>query len=169
MDVNPQWLTHTLAMIGTDTYTQDIIALPVSRFQQKNKRAMVMEVLKVHFFLAVKLNFAGADAVSTSAVLVSTKNLSSFEPTDPSVIATADREYRNQAGGGQDWESIVEGPIVVDLTDGAGHGLIVATDQIYLSQQTSNFGGPSGCIYRLLYRWKEVGLEEYIGVVQSQQ
>lgn len=64
-----------------------------------------------------------------------------------------------------------------DLTDGAGHGLLVATDNIFLSVQTTNiaFVGESAdsivgfVAADLIYRFKEVALAEYIGIVQSQQ
>lgn len=64
-----------------------------------------------------------------------------------------------------------------DLTDGAGHGILVATDNIYLSVQTSltAYNGSSAdeiigfCFADLIYRFKEVKLQEYIGIVQSQQ
>lgn len=64
-----------------------------------------------------------------------------------------------------------------DLTDGAGHGILVATDQIFLTQQTglTSMGGSTadtitGFVQAdLIYRFKEVKLQEYIGIVQSQQ
>lgn len=63
------------------------------------------------------------------------------------------------------------------MTDGAGHGVLVATDNIYLTLQTalssvigSSVGGIQGFgEAAILYRFKEVGLAEYIGIVQSQQ
>lgn len=65
-----------------------------------------------------------------------------------------------------------------DLTDGAGHGVLVATDNIWLSilatAATADAGenavlnvASSNC--DLFYRFKEVTLQEYIGIVQSQQ
>jgi len=65
-----------------------------------------------------------------------------------------------------------------DLTDGAGHGILIATDQIFLTQQTSlaclTASGTADSITGfvqadLIYRFKEVKLQEYIGIVQSQQ
>jgi len=56
-----------------------------------------------------------------------------------------------------------------DLTDSAGHGILIATDQLFLLM-TSNGTlalNTGGC--KLDYRFKNVALEEYIGIVQSQQ
>ena len=62
------------------------------------------------------------------------------------------------------------------MTDGAGHGVLIATDNVYFSLLYNaiptdgiavQFTIGGGC--DLLYRFKEVGLKEYIGIVQSQQ
>lgn len=63
-----------------------------------------------------------------------------------------------------------ENPQFHDLTDGAGHGILIATDALYLNitftgAVTVNFQ----TYLKLFYRLKAVGVEEYIGIVQSQQ
>lgn len=67
-------------------------------------------------------------------------------------------------------------PNWADFTDGAGHGILIATDNIFLTivaQGASidgvsyNFAGQGRV--DLLYRFKEITLQEYIGIVQSQQ
>lgn len=61
-----------------------------------------------------------------------------------------------------------------DLTDQAGHGLLVATDNIYLNAWVDSEGSTTSrsnpaAVATLHYRLKEIGLQEYIGIVQSQQ
>jgi hypothetical protein len=56
-----------------------------------------------------------------------------------------------------------------ELTDGAGHGLLLATDTIYLAMYSANKVTADNYVVKLAYRWKEVSLVEYIGIVQSQQ
>lgn len=58
---------------------------------------------------------------------------------------------------------------VIDLTDGDGHGILVATDNIYFQVTSNGFAGAQEQSAKLLYRFKEVSLVEYIGIVQSQQ
>lgn len=55
-----------------------------------------------------------------------------------------------------------------DLTDGAGHGYLVATDSIFARLSSTLTGLTNTADVRLLYRFKEVPLAEYIGIVQSQ-
>lgn len=64
-------------------------------------------------------------------------------------------------------------PIVHDLTDESGHGVVVGTDNLYMFMSSrycvGNVADPGMTgIARILYRFKEVGLAEYIGIVQSQ-
>lgn len=56
-----------------------------------------------------------------------------------------------------------------DLTDGAGHGVLVATDRIYCQISSTGTGAAQQCTGKIWYRWKNVTLPEYIGIVQSQQ
>lgn len=56
-----------------------------------------------------------------------------------------------------------------DLTDGAGHGVLIATDSIYCNLQSVVTGILNDVVVKIGYRWKEVALVEYIGIVQSQQ
>jgi hypothetical protein len=60
---------------------------------------------------------------------------------------------------------------IIDVTDGAGHGILVATDQIFVGgiEAGITLAGSSLMGARIMYRWKNVSLTEYIGIVQSQQ
>lgn len=68
-----------------------------------------------------------------------------------------------------------EGVDIHDLTDGAGHGVLIATDSIWLTGFINGAVPDIGTtaavnVYaEILYRFKKVSLQEYIGIVQSQQ
>jgi len=63
----------------------------------------------------------------------------------------------------------VQYPIHIDLTDGAGNGMLVATDRMFI------YGGGAGNAVvgrysaKILYRLVEVGITEYVGIVAQQQ
>jgi hypothetical protein len=60
--------------------------------------------------------------------------------------------------------------IMKKLTDSNGHGLLVATDQLFMNVDTQNTAQKTfSAVARVGYRFKDVGLTEYIGIVQSQQ
>lgn len=68
-----------------------------------------------------------------------------------------------------------EGVDYHDLTDGAGHGVLIATDNVWLTAFLNGAVPDIGTtaalnVYAdLLYRFKKVTLQEYVGIVQSQQ
>lgn len=69
---------------------------------------------------------------------------------------------------GTGFDCYVESPFVNDLTDGAGHGILIATDQLFLQIASNSTTIANEVAFKILYRWKNVPLSEYIGIVQSQ-
>jgi hypothetical protein len=92
---------------------------------------------------------------------------------DPAYLDTVAREYVTLGSATLAPTALTyykeEDPIVHDLTDGAGHGLLLATDQLYLTISSFNFTNPNYVSCKILFRYKTVSLTEYIGIVQSQQ
>ncbi len=60
-------------------------------------------------------------------------------------------------------------PIVIDTTDTDGNGILVATDRLFIVG--GNLSGIVAATYvaKIMYRLVEVGITEYVGIVQSQQ
>jgi hypothetical protein len=56
-----------------------------------------------------------------------------------------------------------------DLQSNDGKGFLVAGDQLYFSFATSNTAGQSYLCARVHYRFVDVTVQEYVGIVQSQQ
>jgi hypothetical protein len=89
---------------------------------------------------------------------------------NPRLFAWGETSFRNAftAAGSvsQNQSDIVQ---VMDLTDGAGHGILIATDSIFIAVSEVGYTGPNTIGVKIMYRLVEVGLQEYIGLVQSQQ
>lgn len=172
-DVNPQILTLTANQSAIDTDTDINVFLPVQRLNAKSGRSLVMEILRVKWFLLGMPTVAGAAVARFQALL--TTNMQA--PTAPN---TAARDPRNisiynmfwqvgaasNAGFQFNQEAFTKDD---DLTDGAGHGVLVATDNMNINLQSANTGIVNNMAVQILYRWKEITLVEYIGIVQSQQ
>lgn len=56
-----------------------------------------------------------------------------------------------------------------DFTDGAGHGMLIGVDSLFARLASTATGSANTAYIRLYYRFKEVSLTEYVGIVQSQQ
>jgi len=168
-DVNPQWFNMTTTTIANDTYIQTQFPLPVQRLLQNN-RSQVMEVLKVYIQVDPSIGTAATQTNFQKLVQITTKSLTaSVTLEEPTLIALARFDSFNAFTAAGTYAAFgPNNPIVFDLTDGAGHGLLVATDNLYIGYDTNNVGATSKASAKILYRWKNVSETEYVGIVQSQ-
>lgn len=181
-DVNPQWMNIPIVQQSADGNTTIQAPLPVQRLQQKDKKSLVMELLQVYWDLPVFTPNAGI--IMSFAGMLTTKNpnlVAGAGVTTPTFFAIRSQgttlDYINRqifTGATNDGTLLLDEPAVHDLTDNAGHGILVATDNVFVSLATiigasTGTGVINSALCKLLYRWKEVTLEEYIGIVQSQQ
>lgn len=171
-DLNPQYMILYAQQTTANNYVIANFPIPINRFAQRRGKAMVMELLKVAYSanLATNLNVVGSQTCYWQSQ-ISTKEQSSLDPSDGTVIDYVSDQITiyqpaTPTAAVARW---AQQPIVHDLTDGAGHGIIIATDRIYLWFNTVQFSNPVATWVRLYYRFKEVSLEEYVGMVQSQQ
>lgn len=181
-DVNPQWFNLSTVQASADANTTTAFALPVQRLNNKTGKSLVMEILRICWDLP--LYEPPAASTFSSYGFLSTKDPGLPQPATSISLNTAvqirkagttlDYIARTiQTGVSNSATAIYDEPVYHDVQDGAGHGVLVATDTIYLSIATAvasstATGQFNNITARLLYRWKEVSLQEYIGIVQSQ-
>lgn len=156
--------------IPTATLTNNVtsyarIQLPIQRLPTKGK-SQVLEVTKVHFFMTG--NETGGGHSNVTLATNQPPTLQSL--LDPSVIVAW--RVRNGVDGGATGANTVyfngKDSGMIDMTDGSGRGLLVGTDNMYLCHTTNTNGGPSSVQVHLYYRFKNVGVKEYVGMLQSQ-
>lgn len=207
-DVNPQWvkfdvdraLAQAIApQANFTTRVNRIFRLPVQRINQSDKNtATIIEILKARWSYGYSTTTPAGNEPAASI------NIQGFLSTAPAADITAN-ELRSR-GTTIDWFSVDDfvqpflvgaggppttytgyaessqgpQPFTHDLTDGDGHGVLVATDGItlVLSGQLSNESTAGGSnitwdnvniLCEVLYRYKKVSLTEYVGIVQSQE
>lgn len=172
-DVNPQFMTGVATQSAADTTTTTGYQIPVQRTSNRSGQAIVMEVLKV-FTISTTLP-AQASVTETIDSITTAITTKSFGVTgilfnEPTIISYQQDVQRGAfTAGGTYAVAYPDRPRMFDLTDGAGHGFLVATDQVYVQVASSGTGVVNSTYFKIYYRWKNVGLEEYIGIVQGQQ
>lgn len=162
MDVNPQWFKGSMT-VTANTCAESNFQLPITRIPTSGK-VTIVEVLGVRAMikadtdLTVAANWQVSFAFATSSVGTTPVYLDS-----PAVFA-----YMRFLGNSDAGASPTHGVHEQDLTDKAGHGVLVASDKLYVQYDGTNAAGTS-VAFELLYRFKTVGMREYVGIVSSQQ
>lgn len=188
-DVNPQYfVVNVPAGTVNDSVNNVAVPLPVPKFPGNNNKAVVMEILSVDWSLST-VNMAqivpvapGAPAIQDNFLFIATSDLATQTYAQATlstkVVSYVHRSLQRQldatvTGSFDDVFQLKEEDLI---SDAAGHGMLVATDNIWLggvffetNNITASSPGIPSCVARIFYRFKEIGLAEYIGIVQSQQ
>lgn len=171
-DINPQFYSGTILQTGNDTVDSLNYILPTPRFSAGQGKAIVIEILKVWSTMDFQPPLVVAISTYNSFFALSTKDHGIVTMSN---LATPDVFYFTKEtliGAFTAAEAVVynmDDLHFADLTDGSGHGVLIATDSFYAQIRTVNSGVPNTVHWKILYRFKKVGLSEYIGIVQSQQ
>lgn len=172
-DVNPQYFNMTSQAAVTTAFASTVVPTPINKFPEGSGRVVIMEVLKVLFYATGSASAILTPFNRSLRMYVTTKNFAATEPLNPAdgtIVAIGKRDWISSGTPAN--TNAVDWPLMVDLTDGAGHGMMVATDNLFLGiiQAGATLEPYTGTIVaKLIYRFKKVSLAEYIGIVQSQQ
>lgn len=157
-DVNPQFMKIFVTQSAADTTTTSTNPIPIQRLPSSG-RAQVMEILKIFWDFSIQ---SEVDSAIYGFLLTSSVTAT---PSEPKMVSHVHMDTRITTSGKT--KSLL--PFEQDMTDGVGHGVLVATDNLYLQCQSSATTVANTIYCNILYRWKNVGLSEYVGIVQSQQ
>jgi len=159
-DVFPQFMSFTVVETAANTFTPIRIQLPVAR-RPGAKKITVIEVLNVWLDMSNE-TYAAADNVTitlqftTSGALqqVSNANVWYFYRYDVTQVTSG--------------TILQETPKVTRYDTGGGRGFLLATDSIFGTVTGFSQAAAVTAHFKILYRFVEIGLEEYIGIVQQQ-
>lgn len=192
-DVNPQWITISTAAIPVAAVTQTNVTVvqaqvPVYPVGASSKNeATIVEILRVQAFidpehtLTVAIGTAqveliwwlGHQALTPGVNVTGLASMSIATDRVLSGLVTMGIIEEATASDGVSVQAISRNNPMwdQDLTDGAGHGVLYANPTINLSvkQQTDSISlwTSWNMVVRILFRYKRVGLTEYIGIVQT--
>lgn len=171
-DVKPQYMTIVVPAAGAiNDYQVALFPLPRLILGHVDT-ATVMEILSVDWYIAMA---DSTDASAANFAFLSTRAIRSAGDTsttatfeadmaDPGTFAGVFLVQEFVTTGGKAWTM----PIHVDLTDNNGNGVLVAVDAIFATSGSVNNTAITTAIAKVLYRMVNVGITEYVGIVQSQ-
>lgn len=180
-DVNPQYV----CVGGSQTSTNTAVTLPITipvlpSFPGSHNKAQVIEVLKIGYDFGLQPQITSTQMAATSEIIIAfNANTAGLAVTagaatlgNPLVLdmASFSLQAENTAAAGGGFSVAYEDQRWHDLTDGAGHGILVGVPQLWMGMNTTGWpvGGLLGAAVRIIYRFKIVDLTEYIGIVQQQ-
>lgn len=168
-DVNPQWFRGYVTVTANSS-TESSFQLPITRIPTANK-VTIIEVLKIQIAPKSGLATEAVCAIGAYSIKFATASLgttTAFHLDDPRVLAEFNETVLTSATGAM--QAGTPGNYVMDMTDGAGHGILVASDKLYVQATCANVADLAGVMaFAIYYRFKTVGMREYVGIVQSQQ
>jgi hypothetical protein len=171
-DLYPQLLSATLATSAADVTTSVEVKLPISNQASANAsgRAQALEILKVYISfpsISTGLQIATQAASLNRLVALSTRNHGTViaPGSDPHVIMNfADaKNFGTDVG-----EVYLPDSFVVDLSDGAGHGVLVGGSSLFLQYKTTGFGVVDTVDIKIMYRTTNVDSWEWFGMLAQQ-
>ncbi len=173
-DVKPQILTICSGIAGAiNDYAVRQVALPVPRFGTLKNKATIIEFLSLSWYLAPE------DMADTSNQAIGFLTTSSARSDgDTITVNSIGQDIIDPLTFGMvvenrllavDGTAATQMPITYDLTDKNGNGILIATDKIFVVG--GSVGGTNAGNYtcKALYRLVNVGITEYVGIVQAQQ
>ena len=164
MDEYPNFISGVLALSGANTFTTQQVFTPIPRLKVSGNKATVMELLWVD------TEWEGTDIVASGDFLQVGMSIGAV-PTavlslsDPRTIITSFQEFSALTSGG----NFLQTPLRSELQSTDGFGALLASDAFHVSALTGGMAGASSVHWRVYYRFVEITVAEFVGLVQSTQ
>lgn len=164
--VNPRYLRLFVQQTGAAFTVQRFPTNVAANIDNENGIVHVMEVLKVKWELQDPPTIQNSVAFEIAGGL--TYNNTTGEPNllTPSTISVR-KIWGSALVSTQSYAALLEGVWVDDLTDGAGHGWLVAAEDLFVTASTTNYASNVRWNVLLEFRWKAVPMMEYIALKES--
>jgi hypothetical protein len=176
-DYHPQLMRAWGVTSAADTFT--LVTLQVPRPNViGNSSKVVMEILRVKHFRPVPLSnltLCGCAILSGTPNLTDPGNYLSTQAndtklkklfTDPRTIST-DQFYFGNVNNTVQGNGEIELEHDDDRSDARGFGYLYPGDNLYWYIDTAGLGSVGAFGIEILYRWKRVGVNEYLGMVTN--
>ena len=164
-DFFPNYMSWRVTESGADTFTTDKIFTPIPRSQVLiGNKATVMELLWWEVSVPnIQLDAAGefiicnisTGGVPTDVLGINEGNTVTYKYVELALLTSG--------------AALIEQPFRYDMQSKDGYGMLLATDAFHSSVTSTNTGIALIFDFRLYYRFVQIPVTEYIGIVQSQQ
>lgn len=163
LDAYPNYLSGELIMSAANAFTTTRVNTPIPRLATSGRRPTVMEILWIDLQPSALDLIVDSDLVqcmfTTGGVPTSMLGIS-----DGSVIGKIVLDTQLTTSG----ETILKLPIRIKLQSEDGYGQLLASDAFHVSASSTGQAAATVWQWRMYYRFVQVPVTEYIGIVQSE-
>jgi len=163
LDAFPNYLSGEIILSAANTFTTSRENTPIPRLATSGARPTIMEVLWVDIAYTTTDLIADGDklyfSIRTGGVPTGIGNLSEGN------VMVYNEVAKSLTTSGSD---IIHYPIRVDLQSSDGYGQLLAADAFNVSAWSVGQAAAIRVRWRMYYRFVQVPMSEYIGIVQSQ-
>ena len=164
-DYFPNYMSWKITESAADTYTTDKIFTPIPRSQvMTGNKAVVMELLWLEI-TCPNITFNAGEEFITCGIQTGGVPIAAQSIDEGNVIGYLFRELSILTEGG----STHDFPMIYDFQSKDGFGMLLGTDAFHAWVFSGGTGVALAVSFRLYYRFVQVPVTEYIGIVQSQQ
>lgn len=169
LDKFPNYVTFKLNVSSTPTADYQTVSLqmPIPRVQTKGK-ATIMELLWVEGRTITFYN-AGDQTYNTLSIYSGTPATTDVNYDEPSCIAQKSYALDSPTFAPVNTSLYYSDQWKVDLQSNDGYGFLFAGDKLNLTLTSQNSSAQTTIVGRIYYRFVDVSIQEYVGIVQSFQ
>lgn len=167
LDKAPNYFTISSLQTGNDTTTVTTVNLPNASIPTQGS-VTIIELIKINLsqmtaWTTIDVGDGWTVGLDTSTPTTTSTTTACAHPSCLWFYTVKPGSTMTSAVGGGFFESKL-----FDLTDGDGHGLLVATDVLNFFNMSTATGIANQWVAKVWYKWRRVTIEEYVGIVQSQ-
>ncbi len=162
-DTNPQVYGIVVAQSGNDVGSETELPVPVLRMGMSMSRAQVIEVTRVQFEVPTQL-LSAIDNNQSIEVSLTSRSIGATPASlaEPNLLAKFNRNNQTQSVTAASVYGYNQDNIITfDLTDGAGHGILVTSANLYFQQNSTNTAVTNTFGVRIFYRFKQIGARAF--------
>jgi len=161
-DQNPQLLHFTALEESVNTFVAKPFATGVHAPHSKASFATILELLRLYDQHSIG-SIVEADRLRRTLSTRLTTTAPNLQ--DGGCLYTNEKIFAFTTGGSAlSWDTLN----TVDFTDGNGNGLLIAVPELFAGIQGTSQGSVQRFQGMLLYRFKEVSIAEYVGILAGQ-
>lgn len=167
VDVFPNFMTGRISQTVVNEFVTTLVNTPIPRIQttRSGQRATVMELLWIEVMFPTIDMKAAPDVNYTFQMVIGTTPAIIIPFNNPRVFMSKriDTHIITQGGG------FTEQPYRYDMESKDGHGYLLAAETFHTSFFTVLSDQLNDAEWRMFYRFIDIPLSEFIGLVQSTQ